>query len=138
MSASGLKLTLVPVSSPRSMGRIFFSSFRRQATGEGDVPPISVALNFDLRPLAQGVDDRYADAVQAAGNGIAVAAELAASVEHRQYDFDGRLADLMHGYGNAAAVVDDGNAVVSFNRHFNVRAVSCQRFVDTVVDDFIY
>ena len=119
-------------------GTNFFQRFRRQAPGKGNIPQIPVALDFDLRPQAQGVDDGYADAVQAAGNGIAVAAEFAAGVEHRQYDFDGRLADLMHGYGNAAAVVDDGNAVVSFNRHFNVRAVSCQRFVDTVVDDFIY
>ena len=42
----------------------------------------------------QGVDDRDADAVQAAGDRVAAAAELAAGVQHRQHDLDGGAAVL--------------------------------------------
>ena len=37
---------------------------------------------------------------------------------------------------NAAAVVDHGDAVVDVNRDFDLVAVSGQRFVDGVVDNF--
>ena len=68
-----------------------------------------VATSF----LRQGVDDRRADAVQAAGVEVAVAvAELAAGVQRGQDQLQGRLLVLgMHVDGNAAAVVGDGDRV---------------------------
>ena len=76
--------------------------------------------------------------MEAAGNGIAVAAEFAARVEHREDDFHGGLARLMHIRGDAAAVVRDGAAPVLIDGHFDVRAVSGQRLVDAVVHHFVH
>ena len=76
--------------------------------------------------------------MKTAGNRIAVAAEFATGMKDGQYDFNSRLADFMHGNGDAAAIIDDGNAVVFLNRDFDMRTIPGQRFVDTIVDDFIY
>ena len=59
--------------------------------------------------------------MEAAGNGIAVAAEFPACMEDRQDDFDGRLADLMHGYRDTAAIVDDSDAVVFLDGYRRLR-----------------
>ena len=75
--------------------------------------------------------------MEAAGNGIAVAAEFPACMEDRQDDFDGRLADLMHGHRDTAAIIDDSDAVVFLDSDFDVRTIAGQGFVDTVIDDFI-
>ena len=63
--------------------------------------------------------------------------ELAAGVEHRQHDFGGGLAALVHVDGNAAAVVDDGDGVVDVERDVDLGRVSGERFVDRVVDDLV-
>ena len=57
---------------------------------------LAVAPDLEVEPLGQRVDDRDADAVQAAGDLVAVVVELAAGVQHRQDDFGGRLAALVH------------------------------------------
>ena len=52
---------------------------------------------LEVEPLRQRVDDRDADAVQAAGDLVAAAvAELAAGVQDGQHDLDGRPALLLH------------------------------------------
>ena len=66
-----------------------------------------VAPDLEVEPFGQRVHDRDADAVQTAGNLVAVVVELAAGVQHRQHDFGGRLAALVHVDRDAAAVVDD-------------------------------
>ena len=53
---------------------------------------LAVAPDFEVERLRQRVDDRHADAVQAAGHLVAVVVELAAGVQDRQHDFGGRLA----------------------------------------------
>ena len=75
--------------------------------------------------------------MEAAGDRIAVAAEFPAGMEDSQDDFDSGLADLMHGYGDTTAIIDDSNAVIFLDRHFDVRTISGQGFVDTVIDDFV-
>ena len=67
---------------------------------------VLVAPDLEIEPLRQRVDDRHADAVQAARNLVGAVVELAAGVQHRQRDFRGRLAALVHVGRNAAAVVD--------------------------------
>ena len=52
----------------------------------------AVAGRFDAQPLGQGVHDAHADAVQAAGDLVAAAAELAAGVEDRVHDLERVLA----------------------------------------------
>jgi hypothetical protein len=54
-------------------------------------PYLAVALDLDAQLARQGVDDRDADAVQAAGDLVSLAAELAAGVKNRQNDFDRRV-----------------------------------------------
>ena len=98
---------------------------------------LAVAPDLELEPLRQRVDDRDADAVQAAGDLVGGVLELAAGVEHRQHDFGGRTAALVHVHGNAAAVVDDGDRAVDVDRDVDVPAEPGQRFVDRVVDDFV-
>ena len=89
--------------------------------------------------LGERVDDRDADAVQAAGDLVAAAvAELAAGVQDGQHDLDGRLALLLHRRDrDAAAVVDDGDRVVRVDRDVDAVAVAGERLVDRVVDDLV-
>ena len=53
---------------------------------------LAVAPDFEVEPLRQRIDDRDADAVQAARHFVAVVVELAAGVQHREHDFGGRPA----------------------------------------------
>ena len=77
---------------------------------------LAVAVDLDDQPLGQRVDDADADAVQPAGHLVAVAAELAAGVEHGEHDLGGALALVRSGRvrldGDAAAVVVDPTAAV--------------------------
>ena len=98
---------------------------------------LAVAPDLELEPLRQRVDDRHADAVQAAGDLVGRVLELAAGVEHRQHDFGGRPAALVHVHGNAAAVVDDRDRAVDVDRDVDVLAEPGERLVDRVVDDFV-
>ena len=75
--------------------------------GPADVvlaPDVAVAAHLDVQRLRQRVDDRCADAVQAAGDLVAAAvAELAAGVQDGQDDLDRGLVLLGHlGDGDAA------------------------------------
>jgi hypothetical protein len=65
---------------------------RGHADLEGLPPDVPLALDLDLEPARERVDDRDADAVQAAGHGVPAAAELAAGVQDGQHDGDGGLA----------------------------------------------
>ena len=70
-------------------------------------PDLAVASRLDVQPLGQRVDDADADAVEAAGDLVAAAAELAAGVEHGVDDLQGVLAGLLlPADRHAAAVVD--------------------------------
>ena len=91
------------------------------------------------RLFGQRVDDRHADAVQAAGDLVATAvAELAAGVEHGEHDLDRRPALLLvHRDGNPAPVVDDGHRVVGVDRDGDLGAVAGEGLVDGVVDDLV-
>ena len=98
---------------------------------------VAVAPDLELEPLRQRVDDRHADAVQAAGDLVGGVLELAAGVEHGEHDFGGRLAALVHVHRNAAAVVDDRDRPVDVDGDVDVLAEAGERFVDRVVDDLV-
>ena len=98
----------------------------------------AVALDLEVEPLGQGVDDRDADAVQAARDLVGLVVELAAGVEHGHDDFGRRLLLLLvHLDRDAAAVVDDRDRIVDVDEDFDVLAVAGQGLVDGVVDDLI-
>ena len=76
--------------------------------------------------------------MQTARDRVAAAAELAAGVQDRQNDLDGRLLlDRVDVDRDAAAVVDAAHAAVGQDRHLDVVAVAGERLVDRVVDDLL-
>src|SRR5205085_4735015 len=77
------------------------------AVDEGLHEAAAVAVDLELEPGRQGVDDRDADAVEAAGDLVALAAELAAGVKGREHDLGRRDARVLGVLvdGDAPAVV---------------------------------
>ena len=132
MSGDAQNVIVVPVS---STGRALVQRRPRDADGVGLGPDVALAVDLDVEPRRQRVDDRDADAVQAAGDLVAAAAELAAGVQHGQHDLDRGLAlalDVAH--RDAAAVVGDPDAAVGEQGDLDPVAVPGQRLVDRVVD----
>ena len=79
--------------------------------------------------------------MQAAGDLVAAAAELAAGVQHGQHDL-GRALALHAGVvggvdRDAATVVDDLAPAVGQQGHVDARGVTRHRLVDGVVDDLV-
>ena len=108
------------------------------AAGEGHLVDVAVPLDLHAGPHGEGVHHGDAHAVEAAGDGVAVAAELAARVEHGEHHFHGGLARLVHVRGDAAAVVVHGAAPVLIDGHLDVGAVAGERLVDAVVHHFVH
>ena len=95
-----------------------------------------VAPDPQLQPLRKRVDDRDADAVQAARDLVGVVVELAARVQHGHDHLGGRHAlALVDVDRDAAAVVADGDRAVGVQDHLDPVAIAGERFVDRVVDD---
>ncbi len=100
---------------------------------------LAVLIDVHLQVARQRVHDRRAHAVQAAGNLVAAAAELAARVQHRQAHLDRGAADLgMNADREAAAVVLYGYAAVGAQPHVYIFAIARQRLVHGVVHDLIH
>ena len=102
-------------------------------------PLAAVAVDLDVEAARQRVDHRRADAVQAARDLVALAAELPARVQHGHDDLGRRLA-LVLGVvvdGHAASVVGHAAAAVGQEGHVDAGAVTRHRLVDGVVDDLV-
>src|SRR5690606_306170 len=94
-----------------------------------------VAVDLDVQPLRERVDDRGADAVQTTGGRVGAAAELAARVQLGEDDLDagqpcGGVVDR-----DAARDVADLDRGVGVQDHLDAVAVAFERLVDRVVDD---
>ena len=95
-------------------------------------------MNLNPQPFRQGVDHTGAHAVEAAGDLITAAAELAAGVEDGIYHLQGGLAGLgLDVHRDAAAVVGDGDGVAVVNGDPDLGTVAGQSFVNGVVHDLI-
>ena len=97
---------------------------------------IATHLNFHLR--GKGVHNGNADAVQTAGNLVALTAEFAAGMQNGEHDLDG--GDLLLGmlvHGNTAAVVIAGDGIVGMDGHLDGIAVPGQGLVHSVVDHLV-
>ena len=107
-------MIVVPVLSPSSSARTCSSGAVGHAELEGLAPQVAAVLHLDDQAARQRVDDRDADAVQAAGDLVAAAAELAAGVQHRSAPSSPRgCSSAGCGVGgDAAAVVLDPDAAV--------------------------
>ncbi len=99
----------------------------------------AVAVHLGHEARREGIDARYAHAVQTARDLVAALVELTARMEHRQNHFEGRFALLFVEIGrNAAAVVAHGDRVVLVDRNVDMGAVTRQRLVDRVVHHLVY
>ena len=99
---------------------------------------LAVTAHLGDEPLGQRVHDGDADAVQAAGNLVAVAAELAAGVELRQDDRQRGQILLRHEVDrDAVAPVADGHRVVGMEVHLDAVVAACEGLVDRVVDHLV-
>jgi hypothetical protein len=106
----------------------------------GELLPVAgaIAVDLDDEALGQRVHDAHTDAVEPAGDLVAVAAELATGVQHGEHDLDGALA-LVRPRGvrvdrDAAPVVLDAAGAVGEQVHIDAVGVARHRLVDGVVD----
>src|SRR6202030_4603206 len=97
----------------------------------------TVAPDFQVEPIGKRVDNRNSHAVQAAGNFVRVAVEFSAGVQHGHHHFGGWLfLGGVHVDGNAAAVVDHGDAVIVVNDYVDLVAEARHGLIDRVVANF--
>ena len=97
-------------------------------------PSLSVPQHFDPHRLGERVYDAHADAVEAAGDLVAAAAELPAGVEDGHDDLQGALPGGVLVDRDAAAVVDDLQLPVGVDGDVNAGGDVRHRLVDAVVD----
>src|ERR1700683_3276887 len=103
----------------------------------GLFPDFAFAPDFQIEPVGKRVDDRDADAVQAAGNFVGVAVEFSAGVQDGHDDFGGGLFfGGVHVHGNAAAVVNYSDAVVFVHSDVDLVAEYGHGFVHGIVRNF--
>jgi hypothetical protein len=102
-------------------------------------PHVAVGADLDVQGSGQRVDDGEADTVQAAGDGVGLAVELAARVQGGQDEFDRRaLLDRVQADRDAAAVVGDADAAVGREGDLDGVGVAGEGLVDGVVDDLVH
>ena len=136
MFGSGRNVIVVPVSeaSPHALDR---------AERHADLVPLlegaAIAAHLRQEGLGERVHDAAADAVEAAGHLVALAAELAAGVEDGQDHLEGALAPLV-GHrrdGDAAPVVVDGARAIGVEGDLDAVAVPGEGLVDAVVHQLV-
>ncbi len=109
------------------------------ATRKGHVVLMTIAAHPNVEFFRQGGDYRNADAVESSGNLIGALVEFAAGVEHGHGDLEaGFLLGLVDIDRDTTAVVHNGDGVVRVDRQLDLRAETCQRFVDGVVYHLVH
>jgi hypothetical protein len=104
----------------------------------GSAPITSTALDLDLDPFAQRVDGRNTHAVQAAGDLVAAAVELAARVQRGHHQLQsGYLLLRVGGDRDTPAVVAHRDTLVFANDDLNLVARTGQRLVDGVIHHLV-
>ena len=117
----------------------FAERLKRRAAFVGLRIDFAAALDFHIKALREGIYDRHADTVQAAGHFVAVVIEFAARMQHGQGDFRRRsLFCRVHVHRNAAPIINHGNTIVHMNRDRNFGAKSRHRLIYRVIHDFIH
>src|SRR5690606_16266318 len=102
--------------------------YARLAAMERHRPGLAVAVDLDIQPLREGVDDRGADAVQASRRGVRAAAELAPSVQLREDHLDTREPRLgLDVDRDAAHAVAHLDRLVGVQDHVDLAAVATER-----------
>ncbi len=101
----------------------------------------ATALSFHINGefLRKGVHHAASDTVQTAGHRVSAAAELSTGVQCGQHNLNRRA--LLHGvlvHGDATSIVGDADSTIRQHHDIDLVAVTCQRLIDRVIDDFIY
>ena len=98
----------------------------------------SLTVDGSHQIVGQGIDAGNAHAVQTAGHLVTILAELTAGVQHRQDHLQGGTMLLgVHSRRNTTAVVRHLDGVAFQNTDLNVRTITGQRLVDTVIHHLI-
>ncbi len=134
ISGSGRKVIDVPVPRAGPTLRSLVTALPRSYFCSHSAPSRLISA---VSCFGQGVDDRRADAVQAARELVLRARELAARVQRGQHQLQRRLLVLLLDVdGDAAPVVGHGHRLaVGVQRDVDARAVPVDDLVDAVVDD---
>ena len=99
---------------------------------------LAVALDLGHQPFGKGVDGGDADAVEAAGDLVAAAAELAAGVQRGHHQLQGGDALLrVDVYRDAPPVVPHRDAAVLVDGHLDLIAGAGQRLIHRVVHHLV-
>lgn len=108
------------------------------AVGEADLVDLALALDAQLEPDRQRVDDGDADAMQTAGHLVGVLVEFAAGVQlgHDHFGSGYALAgvDIRR---DTTTIVGHRHRAVGVERYGYQVGVTTERFVDGVVDNFV-
>jgi len=96
---------------------------------------LTVAADCKLEQVGKRIDNRDANAVQPAGNLVAVTVELAAGVQYGHHDFCRRPSCFVLRM-NACRNVDHADRVVRMDDDLDLVAMPRQRLVDRVVEHF--
>ena len=96
------------------------------------------AADFGDEAIGECVDALRTDAVEAAGNLVGTLIELTTSVQVGQHELERRdFLFRVHGDRDTAAVIFDGQRTIRMNLDLDALAITSERFVDRVIDDFI-
>ncbi len=99
---------------------------------------IAFAVDGQFQPVRQGVHNRHANAVQAAGNLVGVLVEFPARME-LGHDHFGRRSALcgVHAHRDAAAIVGDFGRAVREEGDRDPVCMAGKRFIDGIVHDLV-
>ena len=98
----------------------------------------AVAADFHVKAFGERVDDRRADAVQPAGDGVRLAAELAARVQRGHHGlYGGHAGGRVDVHGDAAPVVFHAHRAVGQDVYRHARGETRHKLVHAVVHDFV-
>ena len=99
----------------------------------------SVAGYLDLKPLRYSINALRSYAMCAAGVFVVALAVFATRVQAGQHELHARDAFLfVYVHGNTTPVIANGNRAVGMDRHIDVGAVACQKFIDRVVKNLAH
>ena len=94
-------------------------------------------MDRQVEHIGQRIDDRHANAMQTAGDFVGAVIELTAGMQHGHDDLGCRASLFgMDVDGNAATVVAHGDGLIRVDDDLHLRAMTGERLVDGVVDDF--
>ena len=94
------------------------------------------AVNLDVQPRRQCVDDGRTDTVEASTDRVRTTTELAARMEFGEHHLDsGELGLGLHVHRDTAAVVGHLHGSIRVKGHRHLRAVAGDGLIDRIVED---